>query len=111
MASRSYGSGRGRSALYTTKGATKQGSPAFKAGLTEATQILAINGIAYDPDVLSDAIRAAKSTRSAIELVVKTGDRYRVTRSEYYDGLRYPHLERDPAVPPRLDEILADRKS
>jgi predicted metalloprotease with PDZ domain len=86
------------------------GSPAFRAGLTEATQILAVNGIAYDPDVLGDAIRAAKSTRSPIELIVKIGDRFRLTRLEYYDGLRYPHLERDPAVPARLDEILAERK-
>jgi predicted metalloprotease with PDZ domain len=89
---------------------TRWGSPAFKAGLTEATQILAVNGIAYDADVLSDAIRAATVTRSPIELIVKTGDRFRVARLEYYDGLRYPHLERDPAVPPRLDDILAARK-
>lgn len=86
------------------------GSPGFKAGLTPATQILAVNGIAYDADVLTDAIRAAKATRTPIELIVKTGDRYRVTRLEYYDGLRYPHLERDAAVPARLDEILAARK-
>ena len=82
------------------------GSPAFRAGLTEATQILAVNGIAYDSDVLGDAITAAGTTRSPIELIVKSGDRYRVIRLEYYDGLRYPHLERDPTVPARLDEIL-----
>ena len=67
------------------------GGPAFKAGLTPATQILAVNGIAYDADVLCDAIRAAKANRTPIELMVKLGDRYRVTRLEYYDGLRYPH--------------------
>jgi predicted metalloprotease with PDZ domain len=87
------------------------GSPAFKAGLTPATQILAVNGIAYGAEVLTDAIRAAQTTRSPIELIVKMGDRYRVTRLEYYDGLRYPHLERDPTAPARLDEILAGRKS
>lgn len=86
------------------------GSPAFKAGVTEATQILAVNGIAYDADVLGDAIRAAQMTRSPIELIVKNGDRFRVARLEYYDGLRYPHLERNPSIPPRLDDILAGRK-
>jgi predicted metalloprotease with PDZ domain len=86
------------------------GGPAFKAGLTPATQILAVNGIAYDAGVLCDAIRAAKANRTPIELIVKLGDRYGVTRLEYYDGLRYPHLVRDPAVAPRLDKILAGRK-
>ena len=86
------------------------GSPAFKAGLTEGAQILAVNGIAYDADVLADAISAAKITPAPIELIVKVGSRYRVAHLEYYDGLRYPHLERDPAVPDRLDEILAARK-
>jgi predicted metalloprotease with PDZ domain len=86
------------------------GSPAFKAGLTEGAQILAVNGIAYDADVLADAISAAKITPAPIELIVKVGGRYRVAHLEYYDGLRYPHLERDPSVADRLDEILAARK-
>jgi predicted metalloprotease with PDZ domain len=88
---------------------TRWGSPAFKSGITEATQIIAVNGIVYSTEVLTDAIRAAKVARSPIELVVKTGNRVRVLHLEYYDGLRYPHLERDPAVAPRLDDILAAR--
>ena len=35
-------------------------SAAFKANLSEGGQILAVNGIAYDADVLKYAIRAAK---------------------------------------------------
>ena len=84
-------------------------SPAFKAKLTEGAQILAINGIAYDADVLKDAIRAAHGTKAPIELIVKIGDRYLVANLDYHDGLRYPHLERDSAEPARLDEILAAR--
>ncbi len=82
-------------------------SPAFKAKLTESTQILAVNGAAYSAEVLKDAIRSAKDTTLPIELIVKTGDRYRVVALDYHDGLRYPHLERDDSVPARLDDIWA----
>ncbi|MGC1388189.1 MAG: hypothetical protein WA807_09305 [Steroidobacteraceae bacterium] len=82
-------------------------SPAFKAKLTESTQILAVNGAAFSPDVLKDAIRSAKDTTLPIELIVKTGDRYRVVALDYHDGLRYPHLERDESVPALLDDIWA----
>ncbi len=85
-------------------------SATFKAKLTESAQILAVNGAAYGAEVLKDAIRSAKGTALPIELIVKTGDRYRVVAIDYHDGLRYPHLERDAAVPARLDEILAAKK-
>jgi predicted metalloprotease with PDZ domain len=86
-------------------------SPAFKAKLTESSVILAINGTAYDVDVLKDAIRAAKDSKPPIELIVKTGDRYRVVTLDYHSGLRYPHLERDASVPAAtLDDIYAARK-
>ena len=85
-------------------------SPAFKARLTEGMQILAVDGVAYSGEVLTSAIRRAKDTASPIELIVKNGDRFRVVGLDYHAGLRYPHLERDAAVPARLDEILAARK-
>ena len=84
-------------------------SPAFKAKLTEGAQILAINGIAYDPDVLKDAIREAHNQQQPIELILKIGDRYMVAKLDYHEGLRYPHLVRDTAEPARLDEILSAR--
>jgi predicted metalloprotease with PDZ domain len=85
-------------------------SPAFKADLTEGTEILAVNGTAYAGDVLKDAIRAAKGANgSSIELIVKTGDRFAAVKLDYHDGLRYPHLERDPSLPARLDDILSPR--
>jgi predicted metalloprotease with PDZ domain len=84
-------------------------SAAFKAGLTESTQLIAVNGTAYEADVLLQAIRDAKASKAPIELIVKAGDRYRVVRLDYVDGLRYPHLQRDAAVPARLDDILTAR--
>ena len=84
-------------------------SAAFKAKLTESSVILAIDGIAYDADVLKDAIRSAKDTQRPIELIVKTGDRFRVVSVDYHEGLRYPHLERDASMPARLDDIYTAR--
>jgi len=86
-------------------------SPAFKAGLTASNQIVAINGIPYDPDVLKETVKDGVGTKDAIELIVKTTDRYRVVHLDYHGGLRYPHLERDPAVQAAsLDEIIAAKK-
>ena len=84
-------------------------SPAFNAKLTEGTQILAVNGVAYSGEVLMDAIREAKDGGAPIELITKNGERFRVATIDYHGGLRYPHLQRDPAGPARLDDILAAR--
>ena len=83
--------------------------PAFRQGLTVGSQIVAVNGTAYDPDRLRDAVKAAKTARDPIELLIRNGDRYRTVRVDYHDGLRYPRLERDASVPSRLDEILTPR--
>jgi predicted metalloprotease with PDZ domain len=81
--------------------------PAFKAGLTVGTQIVAVNGYAFDADRLKTIVKNSKAARDAIEFIVKNGDRYRNVRVDYHDGLRYPHLERVPATEARLDAILA----
>lgn len=85
-------------------------SPAFKAKLTEGTQILAVNGIAYSGEVLSSAIRAAKDSTALLELITRNGDRFSVVTLDYHAGLRYPHLQREAATPALLDEILAAGK-
>ncbi|MDR3510109.1 MAG: peptidase M61 [Caulobacteraceae bacterium] len=84
--------------------------PAFKAGLTEGTQIVAVNGDAYDPDGLKDAIKAARTSAAPIALLVKDKNQYRTVTVDYHDGLRYPHLERIADQPARLDDILAAKR-
>jgi len=93
--------------------------PAYKKGMTVGAQIVAVNGTAFDGDRLKNAISdakqrgaisGAKQNGSAIELLVKTGDRFRTVALDYHDGLRYPHLERDGSGPARLDQILTPRK-
>ncbi|PMZ06267.1 peptidase M61, partial [Pseudomonas sp. FW306-02-H06C] len=82
----------------------------YGAGLVPGDQLVAVNGDAYSDDGLKAAVKAAKGTTSPIELIVKVGDRYRIVRLDYHDGLRYPRLERDPAQKARLDDILAPKE-
>jgi predicted metalloprotease with PDZ domain len=83
--------------------------PAYAAGLTVGTQIVAVNGVTYDSDRLKEAVKGTKTNSAAIELLVKNGDRYSTVRIDYHEGLRYPHLERNAGVPARLDQILDPR--
>jgi predicted metalloprotease with PDZ domain len=80
--------------------------PAFKAGLTVGGKVVAVNGIAYDADLLKEAITNAKSG-APIQLIVKDGDHYKIVSIDYRGGLRYPHLERISGTPDRLSEIYA----
>ncbi|MGA2341779.1 MAG: peptidase M61 [Steroidobacteraceae bacterium] len=83
--------------------------PAYKAKLTEGLEILAVNGAAYSGEVLKAAVQAAKDSSAPIELIVKGQDRFRVADLDYHGGLRFPHLERDPSVPARLDDLLSPK--
>ena len=85
------------------------GGPAYKSGLTIGTQLIAVNGIAFDPDGLKRVIKESKSDGAPIELLVKNGNRFRTVKIDYHDGLRYPHLEREGTAPARLDQILTPR--
>jgi predicted metalloprotease with PDZ domain len=85
-------------------------SPAFKAGMKIGTEIVAVNGLAFDADKLKKLITAAKGKGGALEFIVKEGERFRTVSIDYHDGLRYPKLERIPGTPARLDEILTARK-
>jgi predicted metalloprotease with PDZ domain len=85
------------------------GGPAHTAGLTVGTQIIAVDGLAYDGERLKDTVKAAKTNSAAIEFLVKNGDHYSTVHVDYHDGLRYPLLERDANVPARLDQILSPR--
>jgi predicted metalloprotease with PDZ domain len=84
--------------------------PAFKAGLTEGTQIVAVNGVTYSPDELKDAIGHAKGAGAPIELLVKDQEMFRAVRIDYHDGPRYPRLERVAGAPDLLGAILDARK-
>jgi len=82
------------------------GSPAFKAGLAPGMILLAVNNRAWSGDVLKEAVTAAKGGQGTIDLLVRNYDTFQTARLDYHDGLRYPHLERIPAAPDRLGELL-----
>ncbi|MEC5161540.1 MULTISPECIES: M61 family metallopeptidase [unclassified Janthinobacterium] len=82
------------------------GGPAFQAGLSGNTTLLAVNGRAYKPEVLKAAIQAAKGDPKAIELLVKKGTQFRTVALDYHGGPRYPRLERIEGAPDRLTGIL-----
>jgi predicted metalloprotease with PDZ domain len=84
-------------------------SPLFKEGFPSGTKILAVNGRAYSGDELKGAIRAAKGGKTPIKLLLKRGDFYRTVDLPYYQGLRYPVLEKIGTGPSGLDALLAPR--
>ncbi len=85
--------------------AIKWGGPAFKAGLTDAMQLVAVNSRSFKPELLREAIAQAKDG-SGVELLVKFEDRYKTVKIDYRDGLRYPKLERIEGTPDRLTDIF-----
>lgn len=83
------------------------GSPAFRAGLTTATTVVAVNGRACTSDLLLAAVTAAAQGGPLVELIVRNGDRFRTVTLDYREGLRYPHLEPIPGREDRLAKLLA----
>lgn len=86
------------------------GSPAFNAGLAPGATLLAVNGKAYDPDLLKAAITAAKTGKDPIVLLVKVDDTFKTVSLNYHDGLRYPVLQPIDGAPKLLDSIMAEKK-
>lgn len=80
-------------------------SPAFRAGLAPSVQLIAVNGFAYKPELLREAITRAKDG-GGVELLVRAADRYRTVTIDYRGGLRYPRLERIEGTTDRLTQIL-----
>ncbi|WCE04211.1 peptidase M61 [Pseudoxanthomonas sp. JBR18] len=81
-------------------------SPAFQAGIAPEMTIVAVNGQSFSPDVIKDAVTAAKTDKAAIELLVKNLDQYTTYKLDYHGGLQYPSLERLPGTKDTLSQLL-----
>ncbi|MGA9422153.1 MAG: M61 family peptidase [Rhodanobacteraceae bacterium] len=85
-------------------------SPAFDAGLAPGMKIVAVDGEAYDVDLLKAAVKTAKTDQRPIELLVRNGEIFSTVRIDYHDGPRYPHLMRIDGTPDRLGAIIRARQ-
>jgi len=85
-------------------------SPAFNAGIGSGMTLVAVNDLDYDKATLEDAVKAAKTDKAPIRLLVREFNRYRTIDVDYHGGLRYPHLERIEGKPDRLSAIYAPKK-
>ncbi len=85
------------------------GSPAFAAGVSTGSTLVAIDGAKYDDDAFKRVITAAKGGTKPIALLIEQGDQYRTVELTWNGGLRYPHLERAGKGPASLDAVIAAR--
>ena len=87
------------------------GSPAFKAGVTPNMELVSINGTAFTPKVLTEAILTAEGDKKPLQLQFREGKQFKSIDLPYYGGMRYPSLQRVDGTPDRLDDIFAPSKS
>jgi predicted metalloprotease with PDZ domain len=87
-------------------GDTVEGMPAAKAGIGPGMKLVAVNGRRFSPDVLREALKAAKNGSAPIELLVENTDYYKTYKIDYHGGEKYPHLVRDDSKPDLLSDIL-----
>jgi predicted metalloprotease with PDZ domain len=80
--------------------------PAYKAGIGPGMKIKAVNGQQFSPQVLKDAIDAAKTATTPIQLIVANGAQVETYSIDYHGGLAYPHLERNENHEDFLGDIL-----
>lgn len=87
-------------------------SPAFEAGLTAGSEILAVGGLAYAAQVLDRAIADAARGGGPIELITGSAKRRRVVSISCREGLRHPHLQAiDTDADRLLDRIIEPRRA
>jgi len=85
---------------------TIEGEVAAKAGIGPGMKVVAVNGRRFSPEILRDAIKAAKGTTATVDLLVENTDYYKTYKLDYHDGEKYPHLVRDESKPDLLSDIL-----
>jgi predicted metalloprotease with PDZ domain len=82
------------------------GMPAAQAGIGPGMKVVAVNGRAFSPKAMREALKLGKGGNQPLELLLKNGEYYRTFKLTYNQGEKYPHLERDSAKPDVLSEII-----
>lgn len=92
-----------------TVGDIVPGSAAARAGIAPGMQLLAINGRAWSAQRILAAIDAAHQSHDPLQLLVQNASFIRSVPVAYYDGARYPALERIAGTPDMLSVIFAPK--
>lgn len=79
---------------------------AARAGLAPGMKLIAVNGHRWSPEVLREAIKAARNSSAPIELLVENAEYFKTYSLDYHEGEKYPHLERIPEQADVLSQIL-----
>jgi predicted metalloprotease with PDZ domain len=82
---------------------------AAKAGIGPGMIVVAVNGRRFTPDVFRDALRAGKTSKEPLQLLVENADYFKEYSLDYHDGPMYPHLMRDQSKPDLLTPIFAPK--
>jgi predicted metalloprotease with PDZ domain len=80
--------------------------PAYLAGISPGTKVIAVNGRQFTPQVLRLALRAGTTSKEPLSLLILNDDYYRTCTINYHGGEVFPHLVREAGSPDLLDEIL-----
>ena len=85
---------------------TIENEVAAKAGIGPGMKVVAVNGRRFTPEVLKDAVDAAKGTTATVDLLIENDDYFKTYKLDYHGGEMYPHLVRDESKPDLLSEIM-----
>ena len=83
----------------------RSGSPAAEAGIMPGMKLVAVNGRAWSPEIVRDALTAAKSAAAPLQLLLQNTEYFTTLSVDYHGGNRYPHLVAN-GKPDVLAEIL-----
>lgn len=88
---------------------TIEGMAAAVAGIGPGMKLLAVNGRRFTPDVLHDALMAAKNGSEPLQLLMENTEYFNTYKIDYHGGERYPHLVREESKPDLLSDIIRAR--
>ena len=90
-------------------GDVREGSPAWSAGLSPGTKILAVNGQAWDPDALDYAMKTTQHSGGNLVFIGNSGGNVGTYTVNYRGGHKYPHLVRIKGTPDMLARIMSSK--
>jgi predicted metalloprotease with PDZ domain len=79
--------------------------PADKAKLAPGSKIIAVNGQVFTADKLKAAVAAAKGKTEPIHLIIQSDTFVSLVDIPYFEGEKYPSLQRVAGTPDYLDDI------